>query len=134
MFETTEDEDKHLKSMVSDCDIYLTFTSTCPESSRPDDQCFKNVTSSFDTTICGGNINKCEEVISTGGNVVGVNLSKDEKYLFINIRIRPHVPDDEDIYDVFDGPYCPRPMEVKVIDLDSFTILKKVCLLLVFHI
>jgi len=117
----TPEEETKLKSIVEDYDIFLTCTSSCPYHKCPDHQIFKNITGSFDYSIaksdCPGEKSSNNSVaVNMEAFVVAVCLSHDQKLLFVNTRSFHEDPDtfDEHIY------------EVKVIDLDTFTIQKKI--------
>jgi len=123
---STEEEDKELKALVSECDIYLAFICSSDESVfAPNQVAFINVTKSLlDKTYIDEMSDQSDSyhVIEMHGYVVGTVISQCEKYLYANVRAWPEnaVANPDTI------PPISNQVEVRIIELDNFTVLKKV--------
>jgi len=108
-----------LKSKVADRDIFLTYSTAKGHRFNPDMQVFKNISASFDCSIDDDDDDVT--VVDMGGSVSGVRLSQDQRHLFA--AVRELLPKERPTRD---KPRPKKPLHVKIVDLDSFTILSKV--------
>merc|ERR1712029_230579 len=122
---TSPEEDRELAQMVTDVDMFVAFLCSSELTYVPHQVAFQNVTGSIlDKTktldISDGNV-----VIEMRGHVVGMHVSPCQTQLYVNVRSWPENC-KANFFTDGDSPVIAREVEVRVVDLHSFQVLRNV--------
>ena len=107
-----------------DHDIYLAFLSSVDRTYVPHQVAFKNVTGALLDKHKAEDISDGDVVIDMHGHVVGMIFSPAHDFLYVNLRSWP--PNATLGLDYESPPPIAREIEVKVVEMNGFTVLRHV--------
>lgn len=121
---TSEREDGHLASLVSgESDMVVAFLCSSDITFIPHQLAFQNVTQSVLDKTRTVDISDGHVLIEMKGHIVGMHVGPKEKYLYVNVRSWPENCQPT-LFD--DPPPIAREVEVRVVDLHSFQVMRNV--------